>query len=131
MRRFGLALGTAYQIYDDCLDLFGSEALVGKSLGTDLANGKLTLPVLVALERSNGAGRAKLERLIAPWDGRNFSSVIELLDHCEALDESRAAIHEFLESARLCLAPLPATESRLALIALTGFLEQQTSALGV
>ena len=131
LRRFGLALGTAYQIYDDCLDLFGSEALVGKSLGTDLANGKLTLPVLVALERSSGADRAKLERLIAPWDGRNFSSVIELLDHCEALDESRAAIYEFLESARLCLAPLPATESRLALIALTGFLEQQTSALGV
>src|SRR5881396_1830082 len=92
LRQFGLALGTAYQIYDDCLDLFGSEALVGKSLGTDLATGKLTLPVLVALERSSGADRAKLERLIAPWDGRNFSSVIELLDHCEALDESRAAI---------------------------------------
>src|SRR5881396_2397283 len=92
LRQFGLALGTAYQVYDDCLDLFGSEASAGKSLGTDLANGKLTLPVLVALERSSGADRAKLERLIAPWDGRNFSSVIELLDHCEALDESRAAI---------------------------------------
>src|SRR2546430_14086027 len=36
VRRFRLALGTAYQIYDDCPDLFGAEALVGKSLGTDL-----------------------------------------------------------------------------------------------
>src|SRR5437763_14198238 len=40
LRRFGLALGTDYQIYDDCLDLFGAESLGGKSPGTDLANGK-------------------------------------------------------------------------------------------
>src|SRR5438093_10992998 len=47
LRKYGLALGTAYQIYDDCLDLFGSELATGKSLGTDLANGKLTLPILL------------------------------------------------------------------------------------
>ena len=43
MRQFGLSFGTAYQIYDDCVDLFGTEAAAGKSLGTDLAKGKLTL----------------------------------------------------------------------------------------
>src|SRR5213078_1487562 len=48
--RFGLALGTAYQVCDDCLDLFGAERFVGKSLGTYVTNGKLTLPVLLALE---------------------------------------------------------------------------------
>src|SRR5215471_15165411 len=48
LRQFGLAFGTAYQVYDDCLDLFGSETVAGKSLGTDLAKGKLTLPVLLA-----------------------------------------------------------------------------------
>src|SRR5262249_15610045 len=40
LRCYGTALGTAYQIFDDCLDLFGLEAIVGKSLGTDLASGK-------------------------------------------------------------------------------------------
>ena len=130
LRRFGLALGTAYQVYDDCLDLFGSEASAGKSLGTDLANGKMTLPVLVALERSGIADRARLETFIGQWDERHFDGVIELLEKYDALDESRGAIHRFLEAARQCLAPLPKTESRLALIALTGFLEQQTSALG-
>ncbi|HYT60920.1 MAG TPA: polyprenyl synthetase family protein [Haliangiales bacterium] len=131
LRQYGLALGTAYQVYDDCLDLFGSEALVGKSLGTDLANGKLTLPLLVALERSDVAERARLEKWIRQWDGRRFADVIELLEKYDALDESRRVIHRFLEMARLSLASLPATESRLALIALTGFLEQQTGALGV
>src|SRR5438132_5142864 len=131
LRRFGLALGTAYQIYDDCLDLFGAETLVGKSLGTDLANGKLTLPVLLALERSVGVDRAELQKLIEQWEGGNLAPVVGLLDKYEALDGSCGVIHQFLERARLCLASLPETESRLALIALTGFLEQQTSALGV
>ena len=128
--RFGLALGTAYQVYDDCLDLFGSEALVGKSLGTDLANGKLTLPMLVALERSNATDRAGLRELIEQWDGMSLPRVICLLEKYDALDESRGAIHQFLETARQCLAPLPETESRQALLALTWFLGQQTSALG-
>ncbi|MFO1052134.1 MAG: polyprenyl synthetase family protein [Planctomycetota bacterium] len=44
--RFGLELGTAFQIVDDCLDLDGEESVVGKSLGTDLLRGKLTLPLL-------------------------------------------------------------------------------------
>ena len=58
LRQFGLAFGTAYQIYDDCVDLFGSEAAAGKSLGTDLAKGKLTLPVLLLWERATAADRA-------------------------------------------------------------------------
>jgi octaprenyl-diphosphate synthase len=131
LRRFGLALGTAYQIYDDCLDLFGSEAIVGKSLGTDLTNGKLTLPVLVALERASTAERAKLQGLIERWDGQHFGALLKLLNTYDALDESRGVIHQFLDSARQSLAVLPESESRSALIALTGFLEQQTAALGV
>ena len=131
LRQFGLALGTAYQVYDDCLDLFGSESSVGKSLGTDLTTGKLTLPVLVALERAGALDRMKLEKLIKQWDDGHFARVLELLEQYDALEESRGVIHQFLDAARLVLAPLPKTESRLALIALTGFLEEQTVALGV
>jgi len=64
LRQFGLALERRTQIYDDCLDLFGSEALVGKSLGTDLATGKLTLPVLVRA----GAGERMRSRPAAGID---------------------------------------------------------------
>src|SRR6266567_3715324 len=131
LRQFGLALGTAYQIYDDCLDLFGSEALVGKSLGTDLATGKLTLPVLVALERANACDRARLRELIERWNLGNVAPVLELLDKLDALDEARATIHQFLDTARRCLAALPESENRLALATLTGFLAQQTNTLGV
>src|ERR1044071_4674229 len=69
LRQFGLAFGTAYQIYDDCVDLFGSETAAGKSLGKDLAEGKLTLPVLLLRERASAADRAQLEHLIG--NGKN------------------------------------------------------------
>jgi len=48
---FGQHLGTAYQIYDDLVDFFGEETRIGKTLGTDLASGKLTLPLIELLER--------------------------------------------------------------------------------
>jgi octaprenyl-diphosphate synthase len=125
-----MALGTAYQVYDDCLDLFGSEAAAGKSLGTDLANGKLTLPVLVALERATAAEQATLKQFVQTWDRSALVHVQELLGKYEALAESRRAIHQYLSAARECLTALPETESVVALIGLTDFLAQQTDALG-
>ena len=52
MHDYGMKLGTAYQIYDDVVDLIGSEDESGKTLGTDLEKGKLTLPILNLLERA-------------------------------------------------------------------------------
>lgn len=52
LRQFGMSFGTAYQIFDDLLDLFGDEKSAGKSLGTDLETGKLTLPIIHIIESS-------------------------------------------------------------------------------
>ncbi len=57
---FGRHLGIAYQIYDDLADYFGEEKRIGKTLGTDLASGKLTLPSLVLMERLPADARAEL-----------------------------------------------------------------------
>src|SRR5436190_1542954 len=67
LRGYGMALGTAYQIYDDCLDVFGTEGAAGKSLGTDLAKGKVTLPLIVLLERQDAALNKKVESLIGDY----------------------------------------------------------------
>jgi len=58
--RFGRHLGIAYQIYDDLADFFGQEKRIGKTLGTDLQSGKVTLPLLALLERLPVADRALL-----------------------------------------------------------------------
>jgi octaprenyl-diphosphate synthase len=130
LRRYGLALGTAYQIYDDCLDLFGSEATVGKSLGTDLASGKLTLPMLVVIENATAEDRAKVHEMIQNWDPAFFPRLLELLERYDAQNEAGAIVKEYLQRAREALLPLPESAGRAALVYLTEFLAKQTETLG-
>lgn len=64
--QFGRHLGTAYQIFDDLVDLYAEESMIGKTLGTDLAKGKFTLPLLLLLEKLEFDEReALLERFKA------------------------------------------------------------------
>jgi octaprenyl-diphosphate synthase len=131
LREFGAAVGTAYQIYDDCVDLFGTEAEAGKSLGTDLAKGKLTWPVLLAWERANATDRARLENLIKTWQPENLSAVNGLLARYETFGPSVGEIERYLEMARRALRVLPASPGQAGLLQLTDFLAQQTAALVV
>ena len=129
LREFGLAFGTAYQIYDDCVDLFGTEKAAGKSLGTDLAKGKLTYPVLLAWERASAADRARLEMLMQDWQPGSFLRVTELLIRYEALGPSRELIERYLAQARLSLRSLPESDGRAGLAGVTEYLARQTAAL--
>lgn len=129
LRQFGLAFGTAYQIYDDCVDLFGSEEAAGKSLGTDLAKGKLTLPVLLAWERASPAERAELEQTVQDWQGGSFARVSELLRRYETFEPSARIVQQHLDKARQSLRSLPESNGRTGLFALTEYLTQQTVAL--
>jgi octaprenyl-diphosphate synthase len=131
LREFGAAVGTAYQIYDDCVDLFGTEADAGKSLGTDLAKGKLTWPVLLAWERANAADRAALEKMITTWQPENFAPVKLLLAKYETFAPSMAEIQRHLDLARRALRVLPASPGRAGLLELTDFIAQQMAALAV
>ncbi|HCW45784.1 MAG TPA: hypothetical protein DGU45_10790 [Planctomycetes bacterium] len=65
LESFGNRMGEAFQIIDDSLDLVGDPEVVGKSLGTDLANGKLTLPLLLLRDSLEGAEREQLMQLLA------------------------------------------------------------------
>jgi len=131
LREFGAAVGTAYQVYDDCVDLFGTEAEAGKSLGTDLAKGKLTWPVLLAWERASAANRTKLEQLIQNWEPKNLLAVNALLAKYETFEPSVQEIQRFLDQARRALRVLPESTGRVGLSALADYLAQQTGTLVV
>jgi octaprenyl-diphosphate synthase len=130
LRRFGLAFGTAYQIWDDCVDLFGSEAAAGKSLGTDLAKGKLTLPILLLLERASAPDRARLETLVQNCRNGALSEVGALLSKYQTLVPSLKSVHNYLETARQALGELPESRGRENLLGVTEYLALQTDALG-
>jgi octaprenyl-diphosphate synthase len=129
LREFGMAFGTAYQIYDDCVDLFGTEKAAGKSLGTDLAKGKLTYPVLLAWERATPEDRTKLEAMIANWQPGAFAEVHPLLARYQTLRPTVELIERYLEQACLSLRSLPESVGRAGLQGVTDYLAQQTAAL--
>lgn len=130
LEEYGLALGTAYQVYDDCLDLFGTEAQAGKSLGTDLAGGKVTLPMIVALERASPVEKKFLERIIVNWEPGLLPELMTLLERHGALPESTGVIRGLCHSAQGMLAGLPASRGRACLEAATDFIAHQTDSLG-
>lgn len=129
LRQFGMVFGTAYQVYDDCVDLFGTESSAGKSLGTDLAKGKLTLPMLLLWERSNAAERGRLQELIQNWKADGFSEISRLLARHQTLASSVETLRQYLKKARHFLDALPESEGRASLAGLTHYLNLQTQGL--
>lgn len=131
LRAYGMAMGTAYQIYDDCLDLFGTETKAGKSLGTDLASGKITLPLLVVLENASESEREMLENSLESLEPDEIGKIFELLSKYSALSATRRVVNQYIQHARERLAELKQSKGVEALTALGEYLAQQTRALGV
>ena len=99
-KNFGFQIGTAYQIYDDCLDLAGTESATGKTLGTDLRKGKFTLPVLIFLRSASEFERQRCCRLVLE---EQIEEMIELLKNGAtdgALNESIAAGSDLIRKAQ-------------------------------
>lgn len=131
LREYGLQLGTAYQLYDDCLDLFGTEQQAGKSLGTDLAKGKLTLPVILSLERASAPDREQLEHILLNWGPGHFPRLLKLLETYEGMAGTQEYLRQHLARAREQLEFAGVDESLGNLEHLLDYLSQQTSNLGV
>jgi octaprenyl-diphosphate synthase len=130
LREFGIAFGTAYQIYDDCVDLFGLESVAGKSLGTDLAKGKLTLPVLILWERAGAAERDRLRAMVEKWEPSAMQPMAALLARHGALSSSVEVMRQHLGRACQALKRLPESKGLAGLRALTDYLARQTDTLG-
>ena len=102
-KNFGVQVGTAYQIYDDCVDLAGNESATGKTLGTDLRKGKFTLPVLIFLRSASEFERERCCQLLLD---EQIEELIELLKNSAtngALNESIAAGSDLIRDAQCTL----------------------------
>ena len=130
LREFGLAFGTAYQVFDDCVDLFGSEAEAGKSLGSDLAKGKLTLPVLLVWERANSSDREHLDSLVKTREPGFMDATAKLLVKYESLPGSLQVMRRYLARALQAIDRLPHSPGRAGLLGLVDYLSHQSATLG-
>ena len=93
--QYGQALGTAFQVIDDVLDYAGDAAIMGKSLGDDLREGKATLPLISAMQRGSASQKAIVQAAIETGAVGLLDQVIAIVKETGALDFSRrAAAHE-------------------------------------
>lgn len=123
MRLFGLRMGTAYQIYDDCVDLVGQESTIGKTLGTDLKKGKLTLPVLNLLESATPAQRSKLNRLLVAEESLDVGVLAGIADYEGALARAVTTGRGLVAEARANLVALPGNRYSRALDQIADYLD--------
>ncbi|HVS66645.1 MAG TPA: polyprenyl synthetase family protein [Thermoanaerobaculia bacterium] len=117
LEEFGNHLGVAFQLVDDLLDLTGEPSETGKALFTDLREGKMTYPVIVALER-HPALATLLQAVIDGGERTEqplATAIRELLQQSGAIEESRACAAERVEKAGRALRRLPKTEATAAL----------------
>ena len=119
--RYGMHLGTAFQLIDDALDYSGDATHTGKNLGDDLNEGKPTLPLIYVMQHGSRQ-QAELVRLAIKDGGREgFKSVLETVRSTGALEYVRNMAKREAQSARQSIAALPNSNYRDSLLELTTF----------
>lgn len=118
---YGRNIGIAFQMVDDALDWAGDAKSWGKPLGADLAEGKITLPLIRAMEAADGAGREAIRRIVE--QGRRsggFEAALEILKKSGALSQTMELARFYVEEAKLslsCFDPLNRDVAALRAIA--------------
>jgi octaprenyl-diphosphate synthase len=119
--RYGMHLGTAFQLVDDVLDYSGDEQETGKNLGDDLAEGKPTLPLIYAMQHGSAAQAAVVRHAIEQGDIGRFADVLEVIRQTGALEYTRRQARRETDEACAALAVLPDTNYRQTLLQLAEF----------
>ncbi|MFC6563917.1 polyprenyl synthetase family protein [Actinoplanes utahensis] len=126
LAEFGTAIGIAFQLSDDLLDIASESAQSGKTPGTDLREGVPTLPVLYAL---GGEGHPRLRELLAQGpitDDAEHAEALALLRESAALKQARETVHGYAETARRSVRTLPGGAARRTLESLCDYIADRT-----
>ena len=121
LETYGLCLGTAFQIQDDILDLVGTEAAVGKTLGSDVEKGKMTLPMIHFLRTAPAEHRSLLRSLLGSRDADKVERVRNLILPSDSVRYARDAAARLVRQARAAIAELPPSDARQTLETMSDF----------
>jgi octaprenyl-diphosphate synthase len=118
---FAWNLGMAFQLVDDLLDFTAREQTLGKPVGGDLKEGKVTLPLVYALERCSASDRAKVETVLRErhYNTVAFREIYAIVERCGGFDRVRERASDFTEKSRQIIAQFPESPYQRALYAVT------------
>ncbi len=124
---FGWNLGMAFQVIDDLLDFTSNEAVLGKPVGNDLREGKITLPMSFALELATPEEREHVRSVLknGHYDGVGFDQIKAIIEKYDGAARARERANEFTGKARRILATFPDTPARGALLAATDLVAER------
>ena len=114
---FAWNLGMAFQLVDDILDYTSTEKILGKPSGNDLREGKVTLPMIYALETASAEERALVETVMADgtYEEVPFMRVVQILEQNRAIERSYERAHAFTQTALATIANFPQSAAQRAL----------------
>lgn len=122
MRKFGESIGLAFQIRDDILDYEGTSSIIGKPVGGDIREKKITLPLIYSLNQVSSSEAASIRKIIRNGEKKDrIKEVIEFVKVNKGIDYALDTAHKYSDAAKECLKVFPDSPSRIALEALVDF----------
>ncbi|HEX4794831.1 MAG TPA: polyprenyl synthetase family protein [Humisphaera sp.] len=121
METYGMSLGTAFQIQDDILDLVGDVNTVGKTLGSDIEKGKMTLPMIHFLRTAPAEHQALLRSLLVSREADKIDRIRNLILPSNSIKYATDRARQLVDRARSCLADLAPSDARKSLDTMAEF----------
>ncbi|HVX65358.1 MAG TPA: polyprenyl synthetase family protein [Bryobacteraceae bacterium] len=114
-------VGMAFQLIDDVLDFTARETVLGKPVGNDLWEGKVTLPLIYALEDADAEGRRQVENVLADrnYERVSFASILALIERHHGIERVRQRADAFTAKARAIISEFPESPYQRALYSIT------------
>jgi len=120
-------LGIAFQLIDDVLDFTSREKILGKPVGNDLREGKVTLPLIYSLESAEPEERRLIETVLADgnYDQVPFGKILHLLHRYGGIERARQRAQVFTEKARAIIGEFPDSPYQRALLSVTDLVTER------
>jgi octaprenyl-diphosphate synthase len=123
LREFGMEVGIAFQLMDDCLDYVADREEFGKAVGADLEEGKITLPLIHVMRQCSPEERARIESVVEGdvLEQADLESVLELIRRYDGIEFTRSQARRRIDRAKELLSVFPASTEREALEAVADY----------
>ena len=115
---YGFNLGMAFQMADDLLDYLADTASLGKAVGADLREGKMTLPLIRSLETASPEGRGRMEEIIGnpKFSAREFEELVDMLTACGGISYTKEKAAIYVGNAKKAISGFEASDSKAILL---------------
>ncbi|MHB8828729.1 MAG: polyprenyl synthetase family protein [Syntrophales bacterium] len=125
LTRFGMGLGTAFQITDDALDYVGKEEEFGKAIGQDIRDGKMTMPLIRTLAKCTPEEKTLVQNGVKNRDEDSASAIMKLINRYDGIPYSLQRAKKYVAEAKGCLSLFADSNAKTALLAVADYVVER------